>query len=136
MSDTSKMTPAEYAAYTGKMSFPTGAAKADAVEAQACQAADLDYVRGFVRDLEDQDKRLVTEKPGDWKTYGAAGKAAILAVVREGLAAVLARAAVAGPYRPSFAELEYCFESGCQSVATHKYGKTPLCKKHFEDIPF
>lgn len=84
---TADMSPAEYAAFTGKMSFPAGEAKA-----QTCQAADADYVDRFVRQLEDPEIRLVTEKPHDWTNWGAAGKAAILAVVREGVASIRARA--------------------------------------------
>ncbi len=94
--DTSKMTAAEYAAFTGAMSHPVGQQEADleAVERQAYQAADADYVFAFTRALEDPDMRLITEKPHDWQSWGAMAKAAILAAVGEGVASMRARAAV------------------------------------------
>lgn len=81
---TAKMSPAEYAAFTGSMSYPVGVAKA-AIEAQehaASQAADEDYVRNFMRSLEDPNTRLITEKPGEWTSHGIKGKAAILAALK------------------------------------------------------
>lgn len=50
------------------------------------QAADADYVRMFIRALEDPDMRLITEKPHDWTNHGAKGKAAILAALKIGFA--------------------------------------------------
>ncbi len=96
MPDTSKMTPEEYAAFTGNMSFPTGAQKQMAEHADRLQSAAMaaNYVQMFMRDLEDPAMRLVTEKAHDWKCWGDEGKAAILAVVREGAALVKNRAAV------------------------------------------
>lgn len=82
--DTSKMPPAEYAAFTGRMSYPSGAAKA-AIETQevaAHQAEDADYVDQFMRQLEDPRTRLVTEKPGEWRGFDVKAKAAILAVLK------------------------------------------------------
>lgn len=164
MPDTSKMTPAEYAAFTGAMSHPVGQqkAEAEAAEQQARQASDLEDVDAFVRDLEDVDIRLSAEKPQYWKNYGRDAKDAILAVLREGLAAVRARAAVTDKVAVAIAEqlkvttqpetdepdgwptpammdpedVKICSESNCAAVATHKYGKTPLCKTHFDEIPF
>lgn len=82
--DSRNDTPAEYAAYTGRMSYPAGAAKA-AIETQevaAHQAEDADYVDQFMRQLEDPLTRLVTEKPGEWRGYDVKAKAAILAVLK------------------------------------------------------
>lgn len=98
--DTSRMTPAEYAAFTGYMSHPVGQqkaeaeAKVEAAQAQACQASDADHVDRFIRYLEDPDMRLVTEKPHCWTSWGENGKAAILATLREGVASMRARAEV------------------------------------------
>lgn len=96
MPETSKMSAEEYAAHTGKMSFPAGVLKreqealerADEVEAaeigrQACQAQAADYVNRFIRALEDPDMRLVTEKPNAWTNWEAEARAAILAELLE-----------------------------------------------------
>lgn len=98
--DTSRMSAAEYAAFTGQMSHPVGQQKAEAeakieaAQAQACQAADENYVASFISALEDHDMRLVTEKPHCWTSWGENGKAAILATLREGVASMRARAEV------------------------------------------
>lgn len=76
--DTSKMTPEEYAAFVGKKSYPAGQEKEKVYQKQVA-----DYVSAFIRDLEDPDIRLVTEKPHDWKNYGAEGKAAILSALKQ-----------------------------------------------------
>lgn len=146
MPDTSKMTPAEYAAFTGQKSYPVGQQKAAAeiAESKACQAADADYVARFMRALEDPDMRLVTDKPHYWSNWGMAGKSAILAVVREGKAAIQARAKVdAEPTRievfgdpsPINPYTPLCSEPGCAAVATCEISKYPYCKTHHDAFP-
>ena len=55
----------------------------DAKPVLAHSASDADYINAMIRDLEDPDKRLVTEKLHDWRNYGVKGKAAILAALKE-----------------------------------------------------
>ncbi len=159
MPDTSKMTPEEYAAYTGGMSFPAGKAalEAQAVESKLHAAKADDYVQRFVRHLEDPAIRLVTEKPHDWTCWGDEGKAAILAAVREGIAAKTADAKwftddevsrkvnsamtskLADAQRDAAAKgcekvASKCDEDGCQAVATCTFGSFIYCQKHFDAI--
>lgn len=82
--DSRNDTPEEYAAYTGRMSYPVGVAKAaiDAQESVACEAADADYVNAFMHALADPDMRIVSEKTNEWTNWGAKAKAAILAALK------------------------------------------------------
>ncbi len=83
--DTSKMTAKEYKAKTdAQIRGLVEKAKASLRET-ACQVSAADYVRSFIRRLEDPEMRLVTEKPHDWCNHGDEGKKAILTAVKEGL---------------------------------------------------